>query len=188
MHFEHYFRFKRFYEPIPGTTEYQFSMTKKPYAFWTLFQIQGVLWADTGYYGVSIQHDKETLCILNTISDSRDSTSRYRVLRSINLAWQRNLMHFEYYFRFKGFYEPPGSADEYSFSMAYWHILAAKLAFIVVFEVCLVWCYLRSRNILWVDRGIHSKNGSKIESCMKHMIHNFFLRFCVDVSINQKII
>ncbi|XP_071133980.1 anoctamin-4-like isoform X7 [Mytilus edulis] len=43
--------------------------------------------------------------------------------------------------RFRGFYEPAGP-HEYQFTMAYWEVLAARLAFIVVFEnlvVFLTW-------------------------------------------------
>ncbi|KAK3097463.1 hypothetical protein FSP39_009845, partial [Pinctada imbricata] len=38
------------------------------------------------------------------------------------------------YCRFRGFYDGPNSPDPYAFSMAFWHVMAARLAFIVVFE------------------------------------------------------
>lgn len=42
--------------------------------------------------------------------------------------------YYVYYFRYRGFFEPPGP-NEYQFTMVYWEVLAARLAFIVVFEV-----------------------------------------------------
>ncbi|KAL3882735.1 hypothetical protein ACJMK2_029046 [Sinanodonta woodiana] len=44
--------------------------------------------------------------------------------------------------RYRDFRNPPGSSDEYDYSVVFWHILAARLAFIVVFEnltVFLTW-------------------------------------------------
>ncbi|KAJ8315864.1 hypothetical protein KUTeg_008014 [Tegillarca granosa] len=36
--------------------------------------------------------------------------------------------------RYRGFREPPGSPNQYEYTMAWWHVLAGRLAFIVVFE------------------------------------------------------
>ena len=38
--------------------------------------------------------------------------------------------------RFRGYFEEDSSnPGQYDFTMAFWHILAAKLAFVVIFEV-----------------------------------------------------
>lgn len=36
--------------------------------------------------------------------------------------------------RYKDFRNPPGP-DEYKYSQSHWHVLAARFAFVVVFEV-----------------------------------------------------
>eukprot|EP00105_Crassostrea_gigas_P003601 XP_011416506.1 PREDICTED: anoctamin-4 isoform X5 [Crassostrea gigas] len=43
--------------------------------------------------------------------------------------------------RYRGYFaDDPSSPGEYKYTMAYWHILAAKLAFVVVFENLVVFC------------------------------------------------
>jgi len=37
--------------------------------------------------------------------------------------------------RYPDYREPPDSPNKYEYTIMYWHILAARLAFIVVFEV-----------------------------------------------------
>ena len=38
-------------------------------------------------------------------------------------------------FRYRDYRGPPWSSKPYEFTLQYWHILAARLAFILVFEV-----------------------------------------------------
>ncbi|XP_061570126.1 anoctamin-4-like [Cololabis saira] len=38
------------------------------------------------------------------------------------------------YCRYRDYREPPDSADPYSYTLQFWHVLAARLAFIIVFE------------------------------------------------------
>ena len=38
-------------------------------------------------------------------------------------------------YRYPDFREPPHTENEYKYSSLFWHILAARLAFVVVFEV-----------------------------------------------------
>lgn len=40
--------------------------------------------------------------------------------------------------RYRDFREPPGSADEYEYSMQHWHVLTARLAFIITFILVVV--------------------------------------------------
>ena len=42
---------------------------------------------------------------------------------------------FLFVYRYRDFRKPPWDEDKYSYSEMYWHILAARLAFVVVFEV-----------------------------------------------------
>lgn len=37
--------------------------------------------------------------------------------------------------RYPDYRQPPDSANKYQYSIMFWHVLAARLAFIVVFEV-----------------------------------------------------
>lgn len=37
--------------------------------------------------------------------------------------------------RYRDFRNPPDSDDPYEYSQMYWHVLAARFAFVVVFEV-----------------------------------------------------
>jgi len=37
--------------------------------------------------------------------------------------------------RYRGYHKPPTDANPYGYTMAFWHVLAAQLAFVVVFEV-----------------------------------------------------
>ena len=39
--------------------------------------------------------------------------------------------------RYPDYREPPDSPNKYQHNIMYWHVLAARLAFIVVFEVCI---------------------------------------------------
>ena len=42
--------------------------------------------------------------------------------------------------RFKGYLEPPwSSAEKYEYTKAYWNIFAARLGFVLVFEVSLLY-------------------------------------------------
>lgn len=38
-------------------------------------------------------------------------------------------------YRYRDFRNPPDSDDPYEYSQMYWHVLAARFAFVVVFEV-----------------------------------------------------
>ncbi|XP_053397685.1 anoctamin-4-like isoform X3 [Mercenaria mercenaria] len=39
---------------------------------------------------------------------------------------------------YRGYRNPPGGSDEYEYTMAFWHVFAARLAFVVVFENLIV--------------------------------------------------
>ena len=39
------------------------------------------------------------------------------------------------YFSYRDYREPADGANKYAYTMEYWYVLAAKLAFVVVFEV-----------------------------------------------------
>lgn len=39
------------------------------------------------------------------------------------------------YYRYPDYREPPWSSRKYEYTSMFWHILAARLAFVVVFEV-----------------------------------------------------
>ncbi|KAL4232704.1 Anoctamin-4 [Mactra antiquata] len=39
---------------------------------------------------------------------------------------------------YRDFRKPPGGTDQYEYTMAFWHVFAARLAFVVVFENCIV--------------------------------------------------
>lgn len=41
------------------------------------------------------------------------------------------------YCRYRDYRAPPWSSVPYEFTLQFWHVLAARLAFIIVFEVCL---------------------------------------------------
>ncbi|XP_066944775.1 anoctamin-1 isoform X12 [Macrobrachium rosenbergii] len=47
--------------------------------------------------------------------------------------------------RYPAYRNPPGTADEYKYAPIFWHILAARLAFVVVFEnvVCLIILFIK---------------------------------------------
>lgn len=38
--------------------------------------------------------------------------------------------------RYRDYRAPPWSSVPYEFTLQFWHVLAARLAFIIVFEVC----------------------------------------------------
>lgn len=38
--------------------------------------------------------------------------------------------------RYRDYRAPPWSSEPYEFTLQFWHVLAARLAFIIVFEVC----------------------------------------------------
>lgn len=40
------------------------------------------------------------------------------------------------YCRYRDYRAPPWSSVPYEFTLQFWHVLAARLAFIIVFEVC----------------------------------------------------
>lgn len=40
------------------------------------------------------------------------------------------------YCRYRDYRAPPWSNVPYEFTLQFWHVLAARLAFIIVFEVC----------------------------------------------------
>lgn len=40
------------------------------------------------------------------------------------------------YCRYRDYRAPPWSPVPYEFTLQFWHVLAARLAFIIVFEVC----------------------------------------------------
>lgn len=40
------------------------------------------------------------------------------------------------YCRYRDYRAPPWSQVPYEFTLQFWHVLAARLAFIIVFEVC----------------------------------------------------
>ena len=40
------------------------------------------------------------------------------------------------YCRYRDYRAPPWSSMPYEFTLQFWHVLAARLAFIIVFEVC----------------------------------------------------
>jgi hypothetical protein len=46
---------------------------------------------------------------------------------------------------YRGYRNPPSSRDQYDLSPQYWHVFAARLAFVVVFEVSLP---LKKRSLL----------------------------------------
>lgn len=41
-------------------------------------------------------------------------------------------------FRYKDYREPPWAPDAYTFSKQYWCVLAARLAFVILFQVCIL--------------------------------------------------
>ncbi|XP_047245852.1 anoctamin-4-like isoform X2 [Girardinichthys multiradiatus] len=44
------------------------------------------------------------------------------------------------YCRYRDYREPPDSTEPYTYTLQFWHVLAARLAFIIVFEVCFLCC------------------------------------------------
>lgn len=40
-----------------------------------------------------------------------------------------------YFYRYRDFRFPPGHPRQYEYNMYYWHVIAAKMAFIIVVEV-----------------------------------------------------
>lgn len=51
------------------------------------------------------------------------------------------------YFRYRDFRYPPGHHRQYEYSIYYWHVIAAKMAFIIVVEVSRNF----SETLLWPD-------------------------------------
>ena len=45
------------------------------------------------------------------------------------------LIHLRFTSRYRDFRNPPGHPQEYKHNIYYWHVIAAKLAFIIVMEV-----------------------------------------------------
>lgn len=66
------------------------------------------------------------------------------------------------YCRYRDYRAPPWSAVPYEFTLQFWHVLAARLAFIIVFEVrfpssvrgcaCVLLCSALAgkRNLTWI--------------------------------------
>lgn len=48
---------------------------------------------------------------------------------------QPNLLGFSLLYRYRDYRAPPWSSTPYEFTLQFWHVLAARLAFIIVFEV-----------------------------------------------------
>lgn len=58
-------------------------------------------------------------------------------------------------FRYKDYREPPWSLDAYAFSKHYWCVLAARLAFVILFQV--TGSYLLSLFTLLLQRHMRRK-------------------------------
>lgn len=61
-------------------------------------------------------------------------------------------------FRYRDFRYPPGHQHQYEHNIYYWHVIAAKLAFIIVMEVS-VWGF--EHQLLWASSSLHAENPSK---------------------------
>lgn len=61
-------------------------------------------------------------------------------------------------FRYRDFRYPPGHQHQYEHNIYYWHVIAAKLAFIIVMEVS-VWGF--KQQLLWASSSLHAENPSK---------------------------
>jgi len=69
-------------------------------------------------------------------------TSRTTGILIIIVLW--SLICAVFIFRYADYREPPDGANKYEKTAMYWHILAARLAFVVVFEVS-----FGVRNLMW---------------------------------------
>lgn len=49
-----------------------------------------------------------------------------------------SLITLSVFFRYKDYRDPPWDPDAYTFSKQYWSILAAKLAFVIFFQVIML--------------------------------------------------
>lgn len=67
---------------------------------------------------------------LNTASSYMDVKADDSCVRS--LVCSEGKMFF---FRYRDFRYPPGHARQYQYNVYYWHVIAAKMAFIIVVEV-----------------------------------------------------
>lgn len=66
------------------------------------------------------------------------TTCRYLAISSwlyLLFVKKPNIIIFLY--RYPDYREPPGESSNYERTSMFWHVMAARLAFIVVFEVCL---------------------------------------------------
>lgn len=58
------------------------------------------------------------------------------IIRDEDTFYYFYVNYFLFTFRYRGYFaDDPSSPGEYKYTMAFWHILAAKLAFVVIFEV-----------------------------------------------------
>lgn len=58
------------------------------------------------------------------------------IIRDEDAFYYFYINYFLFTFRYRGYFaDDPSSPGEYKYTMAFWHILAAKLAFVVIFEV-----------------------------------------------------
>ena len=55
-------------------------------------------------------------------------------------------------FRYRDFRNPPWSEDPYEFSQLYWHILAARFVFVVIFEVSTPYLIENHQLNFWVAK------------------------------------
>lgn len=63
------------------------------------------------------------------------SLSEYRIpIKPQNMTEDSWLRHFNKTCRYRDYRHPPGHENEYSHTMQFWHILAAKMAFIIIME------------------------------------------------------
>ncbi|XP_064628203.1 anoctamin-4-like isoform X2 [Lineus longissimus] len=65
-----------------------------------------------------------------SLFDVRDFQSESRLNQSVHDVGFGNVT----YCRYRGYLAPPDDNKPYSFTMTYWHIFAARLAFVIVFE------------------------------------------------------
>lgn len=86
----------------------------------------------------------------NTRSVSRIANCHTKSRRIIELRFKmrygvNNILRFKFSlylkcYRYRDYRYPPGHQREYSQTMQFWHILAAKMAFIIIMEVRTVGC------------------------------------------------
>ena len=110
--------------------------------------------------------------------------------------------HCTYYFRYRDFRYPPGHHREYQYSIYYWHVVAAKMAFIIVVEVSMSIFLVQSNSSVSKSKLVttgtriifvtifHNKSNIIYRSCFvqkllrsKHL--NCF--YCASQVINQPV-